>query len=84
MSVKYPFLATPDGLVGYGSMVEVKCPYSGRDVDILSGKKFPIFFEPNGKTTLKSSQKYHDQIQDYCIFQVQYSATSLYTHFVTI
>uniref|UniRef100_K1QAC2 WSC domain-containing protein n=1 Tax=Magallana gigas TaxID=29159 RepID=K1QAC2_MAGGI len=28
-------------------MVKVKCSYGGRDVDILSGKKFPVFVEPN-------------------------------------
>lgn len=33
-------------------MVKVKCSYGGRDVDILSGKKFPVFVEPNGKITL--------------------------------
>lgn len=52
VSVKYPYLATPDVLVGNGAMVEVKCPYGGRDDDILSVKKFPIFVEPNGKITL--------------------------------
>lgn len=52
MSVKYPFLgATPDGQVGNEAMVKVKCPHGGRDVDILSWNKFPIFVEPNGKIT---------------------------------
>lgn len=84
VSVEYHFLsATPDGLVKNEAMVEVKGSHGGRDVDILFGTKFPIIVESNGKITLKSSHKYHDQIQDYCIFQIQNSATSLYTHFVT-
>nr|XP_034306619.1 uncharacterized protein LOC105318360 isoform X2 [Crassostrea gigas] len=64
VSVKYPFLgATPDGLVENDAIVEVKCPYGGRDVDIKPGKKFPFLVESNGKITLKSSHKYYDQIQ---------------------
>jgi hypothetical protein len=62
--MQHPFLgATPDGLVGSDAILEVKCPYGGRDCSIVPGNKFPFLEESSGKIYLKSSHKYYDQIQ---------------------
>lgn len=57
----YPFLAaSPDGLVGQKSVVEVKCPYTGRYDKIKAGENF-IFLTDDYQ--LKKTHKYYDQIQ---------------------
>lgn len=59
--VKYFFFGVIlDGLVENDVIVEVKCLYGGRDVDIKLGKKFLFFVELNGKIILKLSYKYYD------------------------
>ncbi|KAH9360227.1 hypothetical protein HPB48_001608 [Haemaphysalis longicornis] len=65
---KRPFLgATPDGLVGDDTLVEIKCPYAARDLTPLEGvrsKKITYCAETsNGAVRLKSTSNYWYQIQ---------------------
>lgn len=76
-----PFLgATPDRLVeGEEAIVEVKCPYVGKDSKIMAGKFFPFFEISGGETLkLKENHSYFYQIQgqlriarkEFCYFVV--------------
>jgi hypothetical protein len=39
----YPFLGTsPDGVIDDEYRIEVKCPYSGRNENVLPGKQFNL------------------------------------------
>lgn len=61
-----PFLgASPDGVIDDMHIVEVKCPYLGRNVNIESKclKHFRYLEEINGVIQLKKSSNYYDQIQ---------------------
>ncbi|XP_049268013.1 uncharacterized protein LOC125756965 [Rhipicephalus sanguineus] len=63
-----PFLgASPDGLIGEDVLVEVKCPYSARDLTPLEGvraKKITYCTEnEDGKLKLKSNSNYWYQVQ---------------------
>jgi hypothetical protein len=62
--VWHPYLgATSDALVD-DSLVEIKCPYKGRNENIKPGPHFDFLqYEVNGNTVLKSSSKYNDQAQ---------------------
>ena len=60
-----PFLAaSPDGLVRDDAVVEVKCPYTGRNLEISVRKEFS-FLEENedGEFCLKKGHKYYAQVQ---------------------
>lgn len=62
----YSFIAaTPDGLVGNDHVIEVKCPYSGRDSPISPGKKFPYLYtcSESGEINLKKCSSYYIQVQ---------------------
>ncbi|KAH6948494.1 hypothetical protein HPB50_024895 [Hyalomma asiaticum] len=64
-----PFLgASPDGLIGEDVLVEVKCPYSARDLTPLEGaqaKKITYCTEnEDGKLQLKSNSNYWYQVQE--------------------
>ena len=61
----YPYLcATPDGIVGENSTVEVKCPYNGRNEVVLPGKNFPFLHKnSSGDIVLREDSKYYTQIQ---------------------
>ena len=61
----YPYLgATPDGIVGENSTVEVKCPYNGRNELVLPGKNFPFLHKnSSGDIVLREDSKYYAQIQ---------------------
>lgn len=61
---KYPFLAaTPDGLTD-DFLVEVKCPYKGRNEAIRKSAVFFSFLEEvDGKLALKKNHNYFAQIQ---------------------
>ena len=60
----HPYLAaTPDGLVGQDAVLEVKCPYTGREKKIKPGKMFPFLEKKNRRLTLKRSHKHYDQVQ---------------------
>jgi len=61
----YSYLgASPDSIVDDASILEVKCPYSGRDDKIEPGSKFS-FLERNeaGLLTVKRNHNYYSQIQ---------------------
>ena len=60
-----PFLgASPDGLIGDDIIVEIKCPYSGRDEIIKPGKHFPYLYQlPDGGLSLVMRSNYYYQIQ---------------------
>ncbi|XP_061184370.1 uncharacterized protein LOC133192371 [Saccostrea echinata] len=78
--VQKPYLgASPDGLVSDDSLIEVKCPYSGRHEKIFPGKHFSFLeFNSKGEIVLKHNSKYYFQIQGqlyiskrkYCYFVV--------------
>ncbi|KAH6942122.1 hypothetical protein HPB50_001145 [Hyalomma asiaticum] len=61
-----PFLgASPDGLFGEDVLVEVKCPYSARDLTpLVRAKKITYCTEnEDGKLQLKSNSNYWYQVQ---------------------
>ena len=61
ISDSHPFLsASPDGLVGEDSLVEVKCPFSGKDESVVSGPQF-LFLHTN--MSLKREHNFYMQIQ---------------------
>lgn len=75
----WPFLgASPDGVIDKSTIVEVKCPYNGKNEKIMPGKNFKFLEYSKGKIVLKRNSKYFDQIQgqlfisnrNYCIFIV--------------
>ena len=55
--------ASPDGLVGADGLLEVKCPYTGRDCMIKPGTAFPYLISRNGQLSLKRTHPYYDQVQ---------------------
>jgi putative phage-type endonuclease len=63
----FPFLgASPDGLTDKGeSIIEVKCPYNGRNSKILPGKFFPFLQkdQTSDKISLRKNHNYWYQIQ---------------------
>lgn len=67
VDLEYPFLAaSPDGLIGADTIVEVKCPFSSRSLTPLEGvrlKKNRHCIEADGSLTLKKSSHYWYQIQ---------------------
>jgi len=59
--------ASPDGLVGEDSIVEVKCPYTLRN-ELLSKKlvnsdKYIVYYDENGKIFVNEKHNYYHQIQ---------------------
>ncbi|XP_062603717.1 uncharacterized protein LOC134265512 [Saccostrea cucullata] len=60
-----PFLgASPDAVVDGSSIVEIKCPFNGRNDVVKPGKNFKFLkYDDEGKIVLKTSSKYYDQIQ---------------------
>lgn len=80
ISSEYPFLAaSPDGLLGDDTVVEVKCPYSARNYEI-SDVTVPYLEKRNGVFTLKKQHPYYAQIQGqlYCTCR-QYCNLIIYT-----
>lgn len=55
--------ATPDGLVGNTHILEIKCPYRGREKKIEPGKDFPFIEMQQKQLVLKITAKYYDQVQ---------------------
>jgi hypothetical protein len=58
--------ATPDGLVGNDSLLEVKCPYTQRNLTIAEGAECGTFClekMEDGKFTLKKNHVYWHQVQ---------------------
>lgn len=60
-----PYLgASPDAIVGDDGVVEVKCPYAGRNMPILPGPKFRhLQLDSKNQICFKKSSLYYDQIQ---------------------
>lgn len=77
--VHMPYLgASPDGLVSNDSVIEVKCPYTGRYEQIVPGKHFSFLeFNGKGEIVLKHNSKYYFQIQGQL-----YISTRKYCYFV--
>lgn len=63
--VDRPYLgASPDAIVGDDGIVEVKCPYAGRNMPILPGPKFRhLQLDSNNQICFKKSSLCYDQIQ---------------------
>lgn len=77
--ISKPFLgASPDGLIDLDSVVEVKCPYNGRQECIEPGPNFNFLTYESGEIVIRKNHKYYDQIQGqlfitkraYCYFIV--------------
>jgi hypothetical protein len=59
-----PYIAaSPDGLIGSDALVEIKCPYTGRDNMIAPGKLFPYLEYRDGEIELKQTSNYYYQVQ---------------------
>jgi predicted phage-related endonuclease len=65
IDLAHPFLAaTPDGaVVGEDALVEVKCPYTGRNSKIAKGKLFPCLELRDGELKLRRNHNYFYQVQ---------------------
>ena len=60
----HPYLAaTPDGVIDDDHIVEVKCPYVGRNSTIKPGPMFPFLLKINQDIQLKKTHSYYYQIQ---------------------
>ncbi|XP_061190767.1 uncharacterized protein LOC133198798 isoform X1 [Saccostrea echinata] len=56
--------ASPDGIIGENAIVEIKCPYKGRDRKIAADKFFPFLLEDDdGVLHLKQNHNYYMQVQ---------------------
>jgi hypothetical protein len=88
-----PFLgATPDAVINAECIVEVKCPYGGKNEKIIPGEHFKFLcFERNGNVALKKSSSYYDQIQgqlflserNFCYFVV-YTFVDLFVQIIEV
>lgn len=64
ISPEHPYLgASPDGLLGEHCIIEVKCPYNGRNGIIVPGDDFKFLEYIGDKIRLKRSSDYYFQIQ---------------------
>lgn len=61
IDIERPYLAaSPDGLIAENFVLEIKCPFSGKDSKIEAGKFFPFLTK---EKKLKTCHKYYAQIQ---------------------
>ena len=64
VSPAFPYLAaTPDGVINDEEIIEVKCPYKGRNEPIAPGKLFPYMVEILDGLRLNETSKYYHQVQ---------------------
>ncbi len=79
VSSKHPFLgASPDGIIGTDCVIEVKCPFNGRNSKIGLGKSFPFLTKEGEDIVLKRNHRYYYQVmgqlaitdRKYCYFVV--------------
>ena len=65
ISSEKPYIgATPDATIDEHSIVEVKCPYNGRDEKIKPSPFFNFLeFDDCNNIVLKKTSKYYDQVQ---------------------
>ena len=61
---EFPYLgASPDGIISEDSILEVKCPFSGRNDTIVPGKLFPFLrYDENNSISLRQNHNYYYQI----------------------
>lgn len=61
-----PYLgASPDSVIDSETLIEVKCPYAGREALIVPGKLFPFLcYDGERNIVLKESCHYYNQIQE--------------------
>jgi len=61
---QYPYLGcSPDGIIYDISIVEIKCPFNGRNSKVLANKFFPFLeVKSDGNLTLKRGHNYYYQI----------------------
>jgi len=68
VDLNQPFLAaSPDGLIGSDSFVEIKCPASAKDItpeEGINNKKIKSCKIINNKLHLKRTDNYYYQVQD--------------------
>ena len=55
--------ASLDGKMGLDTLLEIKCPYSGREEEIDVGPHFPFLEMRDGELALKKSHNYFYQCQ---------------------
>lgn len=68
--------ASPDGLVGQDTIIEVKCPYSYRNsllIDVLkNNKSYIIYYDEGGLVRINKNHEYYSQMQgQLCILKRQ-------------
>lgn len=67
VDVKLPFLAaSPDGIIGDDSLVEIKCPASAKELspeEAISNGKIKSCLVNNGQLQLKRNDNYYYQVQ---------------------
>ena len=76
----YSFLGcSPDAVIDEESIIEIKCPFNGRNSKVVPGKFFPFLeTRPNGEIGLKRNHNFYYQIlgqlaiskRKYCFFVV--------------
>lgn len=60
----YPYLgASPDGVINIDTIVEVKCPYTGRNEKITPSRNFPFLKSKEDGLALKETHSYYYQVQ---------------------
>ena len=59
----YYLAVTPDGLVGDNAIVEVKCPYTGKNSLIEPSPMSPCVEMRDTDLLLKKAHSYYDQVQ---------------------
>lgn len=59
--------ASPDGLIGDDTIVEIKCPYSFRNEPLskklVNYNKYIIYYDENGQILINKNHHYYHQIQ---------------------
>ena len=61
---QHPFLGcSPDGLVGKDGIIEVKCPYSCKDLEISPANVPYLKYNDRGEMALKENHNYYYQVQ---------------------
>lgn len=65
VDLNFSFLgASPDGFIlAENAILEIKCPYEGRNDKITVGKKFPCLENRQNKVCLKKTHPYFFQVQ---------------------
>ena len=70
--------ASLDGKMGLDTLLEIKCPYSGREEEIDVGPHFPFLEMRDGELALKKSHNYYYQCQG------QMACSQIHTSFFVV